>query len=330
MENEIAAHRAGVVTRLSVAPGDAVTTGQVICVVAGRPTTDVSRFCADIAPSHAESLHATASRVDPWILVEYRGLWAHDASTARSRDPVKRICAERVRLPPPALLFVRRPDRRGGDELRVFFARSTASERKLRCVELDVRRPARLDLARAGRCRSTIRSFSSARTASTTAAAPDSAGRSTRRCASRSRRTGCGRRSHIGGDRFAGNLVVLARRLLRARRADGRRPVLDALEAASTSTTTAAAPATASPRRCPGSMRPCSTAKRLPVWTKPLSGALGEGSGSLPAAAVGPAWGAPRRAPTGPLLSREAAPLSRYPLSPSRSASQRAWAWRSS
>jgi acetyl-CoA/propionyl-CoA carboxylase biotin carboxyl carrier protein len=34
MENEITAHRDGLVTRLSVAAGEAVTTGQVICVVA--------------------------------------------------------------------------------------------------------------------------------------------------------------------------------------------------------------------------------------------------------------------------------------------------------
>jgi len=33
MENEITAHRDGVITGLSVAPGQAVTTGQVICVV---------------------------------------------------------------------------------------------------------------------------------------------------------------------------------------------------------------------------------------------------------------------------------------------------------
>ena len=33
MENEITAHRAGVVTELSVAAGQPVTTGQVICVV---------------------------------------------------------------------------------------------------------------------------------------------------------------------------------------------------------------------------------------------------------------------------------------------------------
>jgi acetyl-CoA/propionyl-CoA carboxylase biotin carboxyl carrier protein len=35
MENEIRAHQAGVVTRLSVEPGTAVTTGQVLCVVTG-------------------------------------------------------------------------------------------------------------------------------------------------------------------------------------------------------------------------------------------------------------------------------------------------------
>ena len=38
MENEIAAHRDGVITDLSVAPGQAVTTGQVVCVVAQRET----------------------------------------------------------------------------------------------------------------------------------------------------------------------------------------------------------------------------------------------------------------------------------------------------
>ena len=34
MENEVHAHRAGVVGQLSVAPGEPVATGQVICVIA--------------------------------------------------------------------------------------------------------------------------------------------------------------------------------------------------------------------------------------------------------------------------------------------------------
>jgi acetyl-CoA/propionyl-CoA carboxylase biotin carboxyl carrier protein len=33
MENEITAHRDGTVTDLSVEPGQAVTTGQVVCII---------------------------------------------------------------------------------------------------------------------------------------------------------------------------------------------------------------------------------------------------------------------------------------------------------
>jgi acetyl-CoA/propionyl-CoA carboxylase biotin carboxyl carrier protein len=40
MENEITSHRQGHVTGLSVAPGEAVKTGQVICVVAQEDDTE--------------------------------------------------------------------------------------------------------------------------------------------------------------------------------------------------------------------------------------------------------------------------------------------------
>jgi acetyl-CoA/propionyl-CoA carboxylase biotin carboxyl carrier protein len=36
MENEVTAHRAGVIADLAVAPGDAVANGQVICVLVER------------------------------------------------------------------------------------------------------------------------------------------------------------------------------------------------------------------------------------------------------------------------------------------------------
>jgi biotin carboxyl carrier protein len=44
MENEITSHREGVVSGLSVAAGEAVKTGQVICVVApdGEAADDLS------------------------------------------------------------------------------------------------------------------------------------------------------------------------------------------------------------------------------------------------------------------------------------------------
>jgi biotin carboxyl carrier protein len=38
MENEITAHRDGVVVELSVEPGQAVSTGQVVCIVSQDET----------------------------------------------------------------------------------------------------------------------------------------------------------------------------------------------------------------------------------------------------------------------------------------------------
>ena len=36
-------------------------------------------FCSEVSTENSEPLAATASRVDHWVLVEYRGLWSHDA-----------------------------------------------------------------------------------------------------------------------------------------------------------------------------------------------------------------------------------------------------------
>ena len=111
-------------------------------------------LCAETSRAHAESLHATASRVDTWILIEYRGLWAHDAVDGSTLSGALKahLVAERVRLPHARILFVRRSERRSGDGLLAFFARSTPSERELRCVELERHDDlVGLDLATAGR-----------------------------------------------------------------------------------------------------------------------------------------------------------------------------------
>ena len=75
---------------------------------------------------NAEPLAATASRVDHWILVEYRGLWGHDAVAASGlSDEVKaRLRAQRDARPNTKLLFVRRPHRRGHPALAVFWGSS--------------------------------------------------------------------------------------------------------------------------------------------------------------------------------------------------------------
>jgi hypothetical protein len=96
-------------------------------------------LCADLSRSHAEPLGATASRVDTWILLEYRGLWAHDAvdGSTLSAELKAFLVAERRRLPHARILFVRRNERRRQDGLVAFVARATETERELRRIELE-------------------------------------------------------------------------------------------------------------------------------------------------------------------------------------------------
>ena len=110
-------------------------------------------FCADFSRWEQEPLGATASRIDHWLLVEYRGLWGPDALRASGlSDQVKRKLREQVRARPNTrLLFVRRPDRRGRPRLRAYAATSRAGEESLRCHALDSYEDLRaLDLASGG------------------------------------------------------------------------------------------------------------------------------------------------------------------------------------
>ena len=83
-------------------------------------------FCSEVSEAFAEPLAATASRVDHWILVEYRGLWAYDALGGSGlSDQVKaHLAGQRDARPHTKLLFVRRTYRRGHPTLRVFWGSS--------------------------------------------------------------------------------------------------------------------------------------------------------------------------------------------------------------
>ncbi|MGE5274718.1 MAG: sucrase ferredoxin [Verrucomicrobiota bacterium] len=83
-------------------------------------------FCSEVSLQNAESLAGTASRVDHWILVEYRGLWGHDALPASGlSDEVKgRLREQRDARPNTKLLFVRRPHRREHPVLALFWGSS--------------------------------------------------------------------------------------------------------------------------------------------------------------------------------------------------------------
>jgi hypothetical protein len=83
-------------------------------------------FCREVALENAESLAGTASRVDNWILVEYRGLWSRDVLPGSGlSDQVKQRLREQVSARPyTKLLFVRRTERRGAPALRVLWGSS--------------------------------------------------------------------------------------------------------------------------------------------------------------------------------------------------------------
>ena len=96
-------------------------------------------FCADLSRDNGEPLGATASRIDRWFLIEYRGLWAHDAVAGSGlSDQVKARLREQVRaVPNGRLLFVRRPDRRRAETLRAFTADSREGNERLRSFDLE-------------------------------------------------------------------------------------------------------------------------------------------------------------------------------------------------
>jgi hypothetical protein len=96
-------------------------------------------FCADVSLENAEPLAATASRVDHWILVEYRGLWGYDALAASTlREGVRRHLAERAAaLGHTKVLFVRRPERRRHEQTIVFWGSSSERGSSLSCAHLE-------------------------------------------------------------------------------------------------------------------------------------------------------------------------------------------------
>ncbi len=168
-------------------------------------------LCAEMSLADAEPLAATASRVDTWILIEYRGLWAHDAvdGSTLSKELKVHLRAERTRLTHARILFVRQAERRGRDGLLTFVARTGESDGSVRRLELERHDDLiGLDLDTAG-------------------SPVDQAlflvcthGKHDRCCAKYGRPLydavceqvedeWAWQSTHIGGDRFAGNLVVL-------------------------------------------------------------------------------------------------------------------------
>ena len=103
-------------------------------------------LCAEVSRESAEPLAATASRIENWILLEYRGLWSRDIVAGSGlSDQVKAYLREQLAaLPRSRLLFIRRPERRQHPEYAFYVARTAERGSIMLGAELGgIQRPAR-------------------------------------------------------------------------------------------------------------------------------------------------------------------------------------------
>jgi hypothetical protein len=96
-------------------------------------------FCADVSRAREELLGATASRIDHWLLVEYRGAWRRDILGGSLLTPrLKAHLREHLELLRPArLLFVKQPERRAESGRRVFLASTRPGAERLLGLEVE-------------------------------------------------------------------------------------------------------------------------------------------------------------------------------------------------
>ena len=182
--------------------------------------------CAAASEERGDDLGGTASTVRSFLLVEHAGPWGSDAlRDARLPDGLGAHLAAEGRRHRVRVLLVRRHGRRGAtDGVRVFAARAAGSGSWLESATLDTVEEVRdVDLAALGAGRSAGLAAHSG-----PVLAVCTQGRHDACCAERGRPLAAALAasrhaeavwecSHIGGDRFAGNLLVLPRGLYHGR-----------------------------------------------------------------------------------------------------------------
>ena len=168
-------------------------------------------FCSDISRENDEPLGATASRIDRWLLVEYRGLWSSDALAGSGlSDQVKaRLRELRSAETRTRLLLIRRPDRRHHHGLSVYVADSRQGAELLGQLEISHHDDLR-----------TVDPWTAAVPVAEPVFLVCTHGKHDRCCARNGRplfdalneqlaAESVWQCTHVGGDRFAGNVVCL-------------------------------------------------------------------------------------------------------------------------
>ena len=96
-------------------------------------------LCADVSEAASETLAATASRVDRWLLVEYRGLWDRDVlGGSLLSQPLKEHLRDQLaKLGHSRLLFIKQPSRRRQARRMLYLASSRPGEESLHALEFE-------------------------------------------------------------------------------------------------------------------------------------------------------------------------------------------------
>ena len=104
-----------------------------------RPSVRGRAFCAAVSTANAESQSATASRIDGWILLEYRGMWDRDVlGRSLLSDELKAHLREQLHaLRPSRLLFLKKPERRSYGRRYVSFGTSRPGAERFYRLEVD-------------------------------------------------------------------------------------------------------------------------------------------------------------------------------------------------
>jgi hypothetical protein len=104
-----------------------------------RPSLRSRAFCSAVSSGSAEQLAATASRIDGWIVLEYRGMWDRDVlGGSLLADDLKSHLREQLHLLGPSrLLFVKKPERRSHGRRQVWFGTSKPGAERFFHLEVD-------------------------------------------------------------------------------------------------------------------------------------------------------------------------------------------------
>jgi hypothetical protein len=185
---------------------------------AGERAAGRRPFCADLSRASEEPLGATASRIDNWLLVEYRGAWRRDILGGSLLSPrLKAHLREHLELLRPArLLFVRQPERRAETGRRVLLASTVPGAARLLGLEVEHQDDLR-DVDLAGALAGADAQFDAV---ANPVLVVCTHGKRDRCCARYGRplydalraaapRGEVWQSTHVGGDRFAANVVAL-------------------------------------------------------------------------------------------------------------------------